>query len=142
MNEKLETGTIRQNVFIPDATPKEIYDALLSSKEHSEITGEKAVCSAQKGAKFTAWNGYIKGRNVSLTRDEKIVQEWQTTEWPDGYGPSTLEISLRCRANGTELSIIQTDVPASQVRKYDHGWHDSYWNPMKEYFRRKKKNEE
>jgi len=122
--------------MIPAATPDDVYRALLSSKEHSEITGAKAVCSAREGAKFTAWDSYISGKNVTLTKGKRIVQEWQTTEWPEGYDPSILEISLKKIGNDTELSLVQSKVPASQVDEYDKGWHDSYWNPMKKYFAR------
>ncbi len=130
----MSVTVIRQKVLIPSATPGQVYRAFLSSKEHSEITGAKAACSAKEGAKFTAWDGYILGKNVALTKGKKIVQEWQTTEWPEDYGPSLLEISLKKSGKDTELSLAQTKIPASQAKDYDKGWHDFYWNPMKEYF--------
>ena len=120
--------------MIPHVTPEQIYGALLSSKEHSEITGAKAACNARVGAKFTAWDGYISGKNVEPTKGKKIVQEWQTSEWPEGYGPSILEISFKKIGSDTEVSLVQSKVPASQAKDYDKGWHDFYWNPMKEYF--------
>jgi activator of HSP90 ATPase len=132
--EKQATSTIRQKVLIHNATPVQVYRAYLSSKEHTEFTGSKASISARKGAKFTAWDGYISGKNVSLVKGKKIVQQWQTTEWPKGYGPSTLEITLEKKGNGTELELIQTRVPKSQAPDYEQGWKDSYWNPMKDYF--------
>ena len=89
------------------------------------------------GAKFTAWDEYISGKNLELTRGKKIVQEWTTTEWPEGYGPSVLKISLKKKGDSTELSMVQTKVPSSEVNKYDEGWHSSYWEPMKLYFKEK-----
>ncbi len=100
------------------------------------MTGSKATCTARKGGRFTAWDGYITGKNIALTQGKKIVQDWQTTEWPEGYGPSILEISLEKKGDGTELSLVQSKVPASQAKDYDKGWHDFYWNPMKDYFAR------
>ncbi len=32
------------------------------------------------------------------------------------------------------LTMIQLQVPASQVAQYREGWKDYYWNPLKNYF--------
>ena len=138
--KKLKTGVIRQKVLIPNSSPEAVYRAMLSSMEHSAFTGSEAKVSARVGAKFTAWDGYITGKNLELEPGKKIVQEWRTSEWPEDYEPSTLRITLTRKKNdGTELAIVQTNVPQSQVSMYDEGWHTSYWEPMKEYFANKKK---
>lgn len=134
---RLKTGTIKQKVLIPNSTPASIYKALLSSKEHSEITGSPAKISAVAGRKFSAWDGYITGKNVSLEKGAKIVQEWRTTEFPEGYGPSIVRITLRRKEDSTEISLIQSRVPASQLKKYGEGWYSAYWKPMKKYFKGK-----
>jgi activator of HSP90 ATPase len=133
----LKTGTIRQRILIPNATPKQVYNAFLSSKQHTAFTGSEAKCSSKIGGRFSAWDGYITGRNMELVLGKKIVQEWMTTEFPEGYSYSILRISLtKAKNGGTWLAMLQSKVPASQVKKYDEGWHESYWNPMIEYFRR------
>ncbi len=132
---RLRTGTIRQKVFIPAVKPERVYKAILSSKEHSEFTGSKASCTNKVGGRFTAWDGYISGKNIELAKGSEIVQEWRTTEWPEDYPPSILKILLKGKGDGTELTMIQSKVPASQVKKYTKGWYDSYWSPMKQYFK-------
>jgi len=134
MAEKKQTKTIRQRVSFPATSPEEIYRAFLSSKEHSEFTGSKAKCSTEVGGKFTAWDGYISGRNIELVKGKKIVQEWKTTEWPEGSEPSVLTLTLESDGKGTTLNMIQTKVPASQYEEYNKGWYESYWDPMTEYF--------
>jgi activator of HSP90 ATPase len=136
-DKKLKTGVIRQKILIPNSTPEQVYRALLSSKEHSKFTGSPAKVSARVGGKFTAWNEYISGRNIELRDGKMIVQEWQTTGWPEGYGPSTLRISLKKSGMGTELTMVQTKVPAADIVHYDPGWHKSYWEPLKKYFSEK-----
>ncbi len=139
----LETGTIRQKIEIPNATPDQVYNAFLSSKEHSQFTGSKAKCSAKVGDKFQAWDGYITGKNIELIPGKKIVQDWITTEFPDGYSFSKLQINLaKSKKNdgGTTLTMVHSEVPASQVEKYSGGWHESYWVPMNTYFSEKKQN--
>ena len=139
MPAKSKTGIIRQKVVIPKSTPEAVYKALISSKEHAEFTGSPADVNGRKGAKFTAWDGYISGKNISMTKGEKIEQEWSTTEFPEGYGPSILKISLKKKGDGTELTMVQYRVPASQVKKYESGWYESYWDPLVEYFENRPK---
>jgi activator of HSP90 ATPase len=129
------TRIIRHNVLIPFASPEDVYGAFLSSKLHAQFTGSGAKCSARARGRFTAWNNYISGKNVELVEGKKIVQEWKTSEWPKGFEPSILKISLKKKGSGTQLSMIQSRVPASQVDEYDKGWYESYWEPLKQYFR-------
>jgi activator of HSP90 ATPase len=131
------TGTIRHNVLIPLSSPDAVYRAFLSSKEHAQFTGSEAKCSARVGGRFTAWDKYTSGKNIKLVKDKMIVQEWKTSEWPEGYEPSILKISLKKEGESTQVSMIQSRVPASQVDQYDKGWYESYWEPLKQYFRAK-----
>lgn len=131
------TGTIRHTVLIPLTTPEAVYRAFLSSKEHAQFTGSEAKCSARVGGRLTAWGKYISGKNIELVKDKRIVQEWKTSEWPEGCEPSILKISLKKKGEGTQVSMIQSRVPASQVDQYDKGWYESYWEPLKQYFRAK-----
>jgi len=133
--KKLKFGIIRQKVLIPNSTPEKVYKAFLSSREHGKFTGSQAKISARRGAKFTTWDGYISGKNLSLEKGKKIEQEWRTTEFPEGYPDSILKISLKKKGDSTELSMIQSKVPASQVKRYDEGWHTSYWKPLEAYFK-------
>ena len=88
-----ETRTIKQTVTLP-ATPEDVYDALIDPEKHSEFTGAAATCDARVGGAFTAWDEYITGKNLVPERGIRIVQEWKTSEWPEGYGPSILELTL------------------------------------------------
>ena len=132
----LKFGKIEQTVFIK-ASPDDVYDALLNAKKHSAFTGSPAKTNAKVGSEFTAWDGYITGKNLELVKGEKIVQEWETTEWPGGYPRSRLELTLTPKKGGTELKMVHSQVPAEQVEDYRSGWHTSYWDPLKAYFAEK-----
>jgi activator of HSP90 ATPase len=129
--------TIRQKTLI-SSTPDEVYEAFMDSKKHSAFTGSKAKCDSKVGGEFTAWDGYISGRNLELEKGKKIVQEWSTSEWPDGYSPSRLELTLRKVKNGTEISMVHSNVPAKQADDIAEGWTEFYWKPLKEYFTKRK----
>jgi activator of HSP90 ATPase len=134
----LKFGRIAQTVII-DASPDEVYDALLNAKKHAAFTGSPAATNARVGAEFTAWDGYIMGKNLELVKGKKIVQEWETSEWPKGYPRSRLEFTVTAKKGGTELKMLHTQVPAEQVAEYRTGWHTAYWEPLKEYFAERKK---
>ncbi|MFI5253310.1 MAG: SRPBCC domain-containing protein [Bacteroidota bacterium] len=124
---------IKQKVFIP-ASPDEVFDAYLDSKKHSAMTGGEAKLDPHAGGIFSAWDGYISGTLFELERGKRIVQDWITTEWPEGYPRSVLSITLTPKKNGTELLLLQECVPASQAKDYERGWKDFYWKPMQKYF--------
>jgi activator of HSP90 ATPase len=125
--------TIRQKVLIP-ATAVEVYDAFIDPKKHSAFTGSKATCDPRVGGEFTAWDGYISGKNLELERGKKIMQEWKTTDWPSDSPSSRLELTLKETRNGTEISMIHSNVPVEQADELAEGWTEFYWKPLKEYF--------
>ncbi len=133
MSKTKETKTIRQSVVLP-AKPAEVYDAFMTAKEHAAFTGSKATCDAKVGGKFTAYDGYISGKNLELEPGRRIVQEWQTTEWPAGAAPSIVEFVFKDHKDGTECTMVHSEVPAEQAESYRQGWIEYYWKPLKEYF--------
>jgi uncharacterized protein YndB with AHSA1/START domain len=135
----VEKETIRQKVIVP-AEPAEVYDALVDAKKHSAFTGSKATGDGRVGGKFTAWDGYISGKNIELEPGKRILQEWVTSEWPEGFPPSRLELTFKKTKGGTELSMVHSDVPKEQTDELKEGWTESYWKPLKAYFKRKLEN--
>ena len=131
----MKVTTIKQNVVIA-TSPSELYEAFMDAKKHSAFTGSKATCNAKVGGKFTAWDGYISGKNLELVIGKKIVQEWITTDWLRGYSPSRLELTFRKVKEGTEISMVHSNVPAQQADDLKQGWNDFYWEPLKEYFKK------
>lgn len=134
---KTDVTTIKQTVIIP-ATPKQVYDAYVDPKIQSVFTEAKATGKPQPGGKFTSWDGYIYGKYRELEDGKRVVQEWMTTDWEEGYGPSKLELTFKAVPAGTEISLVHSEVPKAQEVEIEEGWTESYWNPLKEYFSKKK----
>jgi len=88
---KTELTEIEQTVTIP-ATPEEVYEAFVDPKKHAKFTGSKATGNPVVGGEFTAWDGYIYGKNLELKEGKLIVQEWSNTDFPKGYPPSRFEL--------------------------------------------------
>jgi len=132
----VKLSTITQTATI-NATPSKVYEAYMDAKKHAEFTGDAARIDGKVGGKFKLGDGYITGTNLELAPGRKIVQEWSTSEWPEGYPPSRLEITLVPKGNGTLLKMVHSNVPFEQKDYYAEGWKTYYWEPLKAYFQKK-----
>lgn len=118
---------------------KKLYDAWLDSKMHTAFTGSKTHIEPRIGSNFTAGDGYIKGTNLILQPYGRIVQSWRTTEFPESSPDSRLEILFEKHNSGTKLTIIHNYLPEGEEKKYEKGWKEFYFKPMKKYFQNKMK---
>ena len=128
---------MKNRFTISDIIPahaSDIYEAWLNSEGHTAMTGSAAQVDGKVGGKFTAWDGYIFGTTLDLTPDQRIVQAWRTSEFPDDAPDSQVEILLEEVEAGTKLTFIHSDLPEDQAESYRQGWNDFYYKPMKEYF--------
>lgn len=134
---KLKTRTIRQSVSFK-ATPHDLYETLMNSERHSEFSGGKAVISRRIGGKISVSDGYITGANIELVPDEKIVQSWKAEEdcWPPGHW-SRVTFVFKPTKSGTRLLFSHTGIPMECGDRFDSGWKEFYWRPMKEMLEKK-----
>lgn len=116
------------------ADPETVYRAWLSSAGHSAMTGGAALIDPKIGGAFTAWDGYISGATLELESPRRIVQSWRTTEFDNDDPDSTIEVLLDATADGTLVTIQHRGVPDEQLGYELVGWHDSYFEPMIDYF--------
>jgi activator of HSP90 ATPase len=116
-----------------DAPAQDIYTAWLNSQEHSAMTGGSAEVSAEIGGTFMAWDGYIKGTNLELQPGKRIVQSWRTVEFSDDEPDSQIEVIFEPQGDTTKVTLKHTNLPP-HGKKYEQGWIEAYFEPMKEYF--------
>ena len=126
----MKTKDIRQSVTFK-TTPHEVYEAIMDSKKHAEFTGSQVKIRREVGGKFSIYGGDIEGTNLELVPDQKIVQSWRYSDWPEGHY-SKVTFSLEKVAGGTRLTFTQTGVPEERYEDIAQGWRDYYWGPMKE----------
>jgi activator of HSP90 ATPase len=126
----MEIKTVKQTVTFK-ASPHDVYEALMDSKKHAKFTGDKASISRKVGGKFSVFDGYSEGTNLELIADNKIVQTWRASDWPEGHY-SKATFSLKEIEGGTRLTFTQTGVPTDQYADISQGWRDYYWAPLKE----------
>jgi activator of HSP90 ATPase len=133
----MKTKTIKQVVLFK-ASPEALYDLLMSSKKHAGFTKHKAKMSSSIGGSFSAYNGYITGKNMTLEPGKKIVQSWRGSDWPKGHY-SRVTFKFMKVASGTKLIFSQSDVPIEQYQAVKDGWKESYWDKLKKYLTAKSK---
>ncbi len=116
------------------ATPRQIYDAWLDSQGHTAMTGSAAEATPMDGGTFTAWGGYISGRNLLLEPGRRIVQAWRTTRFTADDPDSQIDVLLEPVAEGTKLTLHHSNVPDGHSGYQNGGWQEHYFEPMKRYF--------
>jgi activator of HSP90 ATPase len=132
----MKSDSLKVSAVIP-ASPQAIFKAWLSGKEHSAMTGSPAKATSKVNGAFTAWDGYISGKNIELKSPDRIIQSWRTTNFPADAPDSRLEVLLEEATGGTKITLIHTAIPPGQGADYKEGWIEYYFAPMKEYFSRK-----
>jgi activator of HSP90 ATPase len=132
----METS-IKLSAIFP-VSAKKLYDSWLNSNSHSSFTSGKAQIVPRNGSHFSIQDGYITGTNLILQPYGRIVQNWRTTDFPEGAPDSRLEILFEKHNGGTKLTIIHTQLPNGEEKKYEKGWKEYYLKPMKKYFQKTK----
>jgi uncharacterized protein YndB with AHSA1/START domain len=127
------TYKFEQTAIIP-ATPIEVYDAWMSAAGHTAMTGAAATVDPYVGGEFTAWDGYIRGRNLALEPGRRILQSWRTSEFAETDADSSIEVTLEPVDGGTLLRLAHREVPSEQHGYEDGGWQSNYFEPMIAYF--------
>lgn len=130
----VETTVSFELSTVVEAPVEAVFEALTDPEKHSAFTGAEATGEPVEGGVFTAWDGYIEGRYLEIEPPTRILQEWITSEWPAGSPVSLVEFRLVSAGDSTELTLIHSEVPASQAGSYKQGWVDYYWKPLRAYF--------
>ncbi len=114
------------------ASPERLYHALLDNKEFSAFSGRNATIDRTPGGAFSLFDGHITGRNIELVPNEKIVQAWRASDWPEGVY-SIAKFELQTRGTGTHLVFDQTGFPDGLHDHLSEGWQTNYWSLLKKY---------
>jgi activator of HSP90 ATPase len=113
---------------------KKIYEAWMDSDEHTAFTNSEAKIESRVGGEFSAWDGYITGKTITLEPFTRIVQNWRTTDFNADDPDSLLEIIFEPMDSGCKVTINHSGLPDGSKDEYIQGWEDYYFAPMREYF--------
>jgi activator of HSP90 ATPase len=135
VHNAMKTKTIRQVVNFK-ARAHDVYEALMDSRKHSLFTGAQAQIERKVGGKMTAYGGDIDGIILELVPDERIVQTWRSSDWPQGVY-SNARFQMEKTKTGCKLTLTQTGVPAEEYSAISEGWREYYWDNMKQLLEKK-----
>jgi activator of HSP90 ATPase len=114
------------------ASRKQVYEAILDEKQFSKMSGMATQISREAGGAFSCFEGQIKGRNVELVPNERIVQAWRSEGWKAGIY-SIAKFVLVEQGSGTRIVFDHTGFPVGQAEHLVEGWKGHYWEPLEKY---------
>ena len=126
--------TIRQKITFKRTPPLVLYDAYMNAKNHSILTGSEAIITKKEGSEFSAYDGYITGRNLQLIKDRLIVQSWRASDWNEEDIDSTLILLIQPKGKIIQLIVTHANVPDREYKNLSRGWHEHYWDHWIEQF--------
>ena len=138
--DSLKGVTSHQEVYFK-VTPQQLYDALLSSRQFSEITAKSgggfsstsANIDSTVGGTFSVFDGHIIGRILELVPNQRIVEAWRVVDWPAGVY-SIARFELKAQGSGTQLIFDHKGFPENLKEHLGMGWQQHYWDALSRYF--------
>jgi len=124
--------TIHQEIEF-NASPQQLYEALLDSKRFTEFSGRPAEINPEVGGAFSLFKGHIIGRNLELVPNQRIVQAWRVVTWPEG-AYSIVRFELKPQGSGTRVIFDHIGFPEGLHDHLAEGWEENYWSLLKKYF--------
>lgn len=128
------TKPIFQKIKFSGVSSGTLYSQYLNSKVHSKFTESAAEISPKEGKRFSAYDGYIIGKNIRLIKNRMIVQIWKASEWKEDE-ESVLILEFQDSGNDCIVQMTHIGVPESELAGISKGWQDFYWNPWKKYLK-------
>jgi activator of HSP90 ATPase len=114
-------------------SPKRFYEALLDEKQFTKLSGVPAEISREAGGAFSLFGGAIKGRNLELIANQRIVQAWRSEGWDKGIY-SIVRFELAPQGAATKLVFDHTGFPNGQAQNLAGGWKEHYWDLLEKFF--------
>ena len=125
---------------------KRVYEALTETRRFDRVVQLSGVMqsaalaqmkrpteiSHQAGGAFSAFGGYITGRQIELVPLQLIVQAWRVGNWDKGVY-SIARFALMDHGAGTNLQFDHTGFPVGQAEHLAAGWKEHYWEPLQKY---------
>jgi uncharacterized protein YndB with AHSA1/START domain len=127
------------------ASRKRVYEALTDAKQFDKVVmlsdamksgmppgASPTQISREAGGAFTAFGGYVTGRQIELVPNERIVQAWRAGSWNEG-DYSIAKFQLVEQGAGTKIVFDHTGFPKGEAEHLVEGWKTNYWAPMEKF---------
>jgi activator of HSP90 ATPase len=115
------------------ASPSTLFNVYLDSKKHGAAIDDKVTISRKVGARFTAFNGMLRGRNLVIVPNRMIVQSWRAKSWKKNDPDSILILLFHGAGRSGQIELIHVGMPDYDSLPIKKGWMKYYWTPWKKY---------
>jgi len=116
-----------------NASPQRIFEALTDATQFAEFTGAPAEIDSLAGGEFSTFGGMISGRTIEAIPGIRLVQAWRVGNWESGIF-SIVKFEFEALGDSeTNLIFDHTGFPDEHRDHLDQGWHERYWQPLKNY---------
>ena len=87
------------------------------------------------GARFMAYAGHLRGRNLAIVPKRLIVQSWRAANLKKRDLDSILVLVFSKVRGGGRISMVHPNVPDAHAASIRRGWEEYYWNRWRAYLR-------
>jgi activator of HSP90 ATPase len=124
-------NVIQHTVEFEKATPEELFGLLMDSRKHAEIIKAEVRISRKEGESFSAFNGMVTGKNLTIVPNQMLVQSWRGNVWKEDDLDSIVMMTFASTKRGAKIDLVHANVPDQFVKV--EKWKELYWQPMKAY---------
>ena len=125
--------TIIQKVVFKNTTTQTLYNLYMDAKKHEKATGWPTKISNKEGTQFSTGGDYITGKNLSLVKDQMIVQAWRGSDWNKEDIDSIFILTFEQNGKDTILNMVHANIPDKHIEGIKKGWDAYYWDRWKTY---------
>ena len=120
-----------EKTYEMNATPEEVFNALINHDLIQTWSGDEAKMNAKVGGTFSLWGGQMFGINLEIVKNKRLVQQWSYSNWKE---PSKVTFTIKVVEKKTIINLLHEDVPEKSVNSISDGWDAYYLGAMKEMF--------
>lgn len=114
-------------------TAKELYMVFAGPPFLEALTRNKVICDPVKDGIFSLLDGGITGKYTELEEYTTIKQLWRLKSWKVGHY-SEVTLNFKELDDHTELTLVQTGVPSTEIQRTKDGWKQNFLEPIKRIF--------
>lgn len=129
---KPATATVKFSVDFR-ARVEDVFAALMDPRRVEAYTQSAVVLEPHPGGRFSLFGGNVTGEFVEVRANERIVQKWRASSWPEGLH-SVVTIKFEESSGGVRLRLEQTGVPSGEAERTQQAWQENIFERIKRLF--------
>uniref|UniRef100_A0A1I8J610 Aha1_N domain-containing protein n=2 Tax=Macrostomum lignano TaxID=282301 RepID=A0A1I8J610_9PLAT len=122
--------TFKEEFF---CAPEDLFRVFTQEHLLAAFVRARATADAREGGEFSLCDGSITGFFDELLPPDRLVMRWRHRKWPAGHH-SICELKFRPSDGGTQLELVQTQVPEKEVEFTRNSWQEHYFRAIKQTF--------